>query len=79
MKNHRINPTGEVERIEPIGEFADLSGEVEPLDADTKWKLLSLPSNLLFPGKYQSMWPLRSIEIPNTKPTRGLERLDPFH
>jgi len=57
----------------------DLSEQVEPIAADTKLKLLGLPSNLLFPHKYQPTRPSRFMKTPNTKPARGLEKFDPFH
>lgn len=43
-----------------------LSEEVEPIAADTKLKLLGLPSNPLFPHKYQPTRPSRFLKIPNT-------------
>lgn len=57
----------------------DLSEVVEPIVADTKLKLLGLPSNPLFPHKYQPTRPSRFKKIPNTKPARGLEKFDPFY
>ena len=57
----------------------DLSGEVEPVAADTKRRLSRLPLNPPFPSEYRPTRPQRCIKILNTKPARGLERFDPFH